>query len=343
MKDAGKSDEFGAPIAQPSPTGRLIAPRIAAIAAPSLIGGLIGGETGLVLGVLIGLIYVACAGIASGHYALDLHKSEVLDRFNAPETYHVTEQIAVELGIEPPSLHSINVERAQMCVHAVGLGRHAQGRIGISRTLLQNADEVLLRHLIALAMARIWTGEATIMSAAVALAGLPLQLAQSSMMNGGPDSKLQDMECGLSPIGKCFLIVLAPISRMILSLAGASTSPMRADLAALRLGRLRFEPVELESAMRWLQDQQSPVVHDPMAEYNPAESAVYLVSPFEVDFAGRVPIDNLPLWKRARFLVTSAVPDLESRISRIHERAAQKPGSPGAKPEESPSPVYFDS
>jgi Zn-dependent protease with chaperone function len=320
---------------QPSPAQRLLAPRAAAVCAATVVGFLISPHAGAWIGFAIGVVYVIAAGIAAGHYALDLHNAEVLDSARAPETTAVTEEIATELGILPPDIYRIDVERPQMCVSAVGAGRHVHGRIGVSRALLQQADEVQLRQLLALAMARIWTGEATIMSAAAALAGLPLQFAQSKLLNGSPDWKMNDLECGLSPFGKFVLVVVAPFSRMILRLAGATGSVFRSDQAALRLGQRRFHANALENAIRWLHDQQSPVIHDPITVYNPAEVTLFLVSPFEVDFQGSVAGAELPLWKRARFLVTSVVPHMELRIQRIRERASEM-GPPKVRPTSEP-------
>ena len=302
---------------------RMVGPRVTAVAVAGVLGFLVDGRYGLAFGAIAGLAYILGAGIAAGHYAMDLHEARVLDTGRAPATNQLTESMAGDLGIEPPSVYRIEVERPQICVTAVGFGRQVQGKIGVSYELLQKADDEQLPQLIALAMARIWSGEATIMSSAATIAGFPLQLARSHLVNGSADWKIHDLECGMSPIGKFILIVSAPFSRQILRLAGAAVSVLRSDRAALRLRHGRFAAPDLENAIRWLHHQQSPVVRDPINEYNPAEVVLFLVSPFEVDFEQPGATTELPLWRRARFLVTSVVPHLELRLQLLRDRVAE--------------------
>jgi Zn-dependent protease with chaperone function len=300
-------------------------PRLITIAVYTVVGAMIHGRIGLVLGFIVGMALVIAAGAAAGNYPLDLHEGKVLDSLRGREAYQVVEVLCRELGIDPVPVYETGLDEAQVSVCATGYGRHVRGRIGLSRGLLRMASSEHLQTLITLAVARIWCGEATVMSMACSLAGMPMQLAQARGINGSPRSRWRDRSCGLSPLGKMLLIVLSPFSRLVLSLAEVAGGVLRSDQAALRIKGGIASPAEAAEALNWLSEHRAKTAIDPVGRYNPAEAALYLVSPFESDFSNERNASEIPTWQRSRFIVTSIVPRLEFRLRRLQPEPAPKP------------------
>ena len=299
---------------------RMIAPYMETVLLFAGIGLIVGWIWGAVIAALIGSLYTVIAWGSAGSYLYDLHEGELLDVSRAPETYKFSEEMAESLGIEPPTIYRMDVDQPQICVSAVGKGSRVQGRIGISKGFFEHIHSDQLQVLLAISMARIATGEATLISKATALACFPLQFAQSRSVNFSIGPIVADPQCGLNFLGKFFLILFTPLSRAVLATAQVSFSVLRCDLAATRIGHRSFEPIRVEAALRWLQKQQPPALHDPMVDFNPAEASAFLVSPFETDFdpETRAAAEaQLPLWKRCRFIVSSAAPSLATRIASL--------------------------
>ncbi len=304
---------------------RMLAPYLVTVLLFAVVGLIFGWLWGAAVAAVLGSLYTFIAWASAGSYLYDLHEGELLDVSRAPETYKFSEEMAESLGIDPPTIYRMNVDQPQICVSAIGTGSRARGRIGISKGFFEHIHSDQLQVLLAVSMARIATGEATLISKASALACFPLQFAQSRSVNFSIGPIVADPECGLNFLGKFFLIVFTPLSRIVLALAQVRVSVLRCDLASTRIGHRSFEPIRVEAALRWLQKQQPPALTDPMVDFNPAEASAYLVSPFETDFdpETRAATVQPPLWKRCRFLVSSAAPSLAERIAALESAGAK--------------------
>ena len=313
----------------------MVAPYLVTVLLFALVGLICGWLWGAVIAAVIGSLYTVIAWVAAGSYLYDLHEGELLDVSRAPETYKFSEEMAESLGIEPPTIYRMDVEQPQICVSAIGKGSRVRGRIGISKGFFEHIHSDQLQVLLAISMARIATGEATLISKATALACFPLQFAQSRSVNFSIGPIQADPQCGLNFLGKFFIILFTPLSRAVLALAQVSRSVQRCDLASTRIGHRSFEPIRVEAALRWLQKQQPPALHDPMMDFNPAEASAFLVSPFETDFDPETrtaaEAQTPPLWKRCRFMVSSAAPSLAARITGL-ETIGSKPQKPSSQP-----------
>lgn len=316
---------------------RMIAPYLVTVLLFAVVGLIFGWLWGAVIAAVLGSLFTVIAWGAAGSYLYDLHEGELLDVSRAPETYKFSEEMAQSLGIEPPTIYRMDVEQPQICVSATGKGHRVRGRIGISKGFFEHIHSDQLQVLLAVSIARIATGEATLISKATALACFPLQFAQSRSVNFSLGPVVVDPQCGLNFLGKFFLILFTPFSRAVLMLAQVSPSVHRCDSAATRIGQRSFEPIRVEAALRWLQKQQPPALHDPMVDFNPAEASAFLVSPFETDFdpetRAAVEAQPPPLWKRCRFMVSSAAPSLAARIAALETAGSQssKPSTPAGR------------
>lgn len=318
-------DHAGGPaptrIAQPrfrslsSAPARLIWPRLVAITIVCFVGMVIWGWPGLFVGMFFSIAVVIFAWTAAGHYPLDLHDGKVLDVNLSPDTFRHVESITEDLKIEQPALWLIDVEEPQMCACASGLGNRIRGRIGISKALLREASDLELYSLLAIACVRIASGEATINSASAALAGIPLQLALAPGLNFQIGNVWRrDPSCGLTPLGKFLLIIMAPMARAALAMGDVTMSVLTTDIEATKLMGYSSG---IGNALRWISEPKAPILMDPVWTYNPAEAALYIVSPFDRDFDITQPSSTLPLWMRARFLITGLVPNTDLRIARL--------------------------
>lgn len=284
-----------------------------------LIGSLLLGTFGMLLGLVLAIAWGLCALAGADRYAIALHGGRLLNRIEAPNLHDMADALAGEAGIDAPTLYALPFNEPNVVVCAAR-SRSGQARIAVTNGLALHLEREEVRALLALAITRIATGEASVVSLSAAMAGLPLQLASSSFVNFTAGDFLKiDPECGLTAVGKAFLIVAAPFAWLTNRVAGLASGCLAADAAAARFLADRGELARaLEKAAAAI---PSPDFGSTVG-YNPGTAPAFLVSPFEgtrglsPDPAVQPQTDR-PLWQRARLWVARQTPIVRMRASAL--------------------------
>lgn len=289
-----------------------------------LLGGLVAGAFGMLVGLVLAVAWTLCSLAGADRYAVVAHGGRLLNRIEAPNLHDIVDALAGEAGIEPPSLYALPFSDPNVVVSASR--RKGQARIGVTNGLALHLERNEVRALLALAIARIAAGEASVISLSTTMAGLPQQFAMSSFVNFTAWGFLWiDPECGLTVIGKGVVVLAAPFSWLTNRICGIAGSCLDTDAAAARfLGEGREIARALEKAAAAI---PAPGFGSTTG-YNPGTAPAFLVSPFEgtrgvsSDPATQPELIQ-PLWQKARLWAARQTPPVAVRASALLGRPLQ--------------------
>jgi heat shock protein HtpX len=239
-----------------------------------VIGGLIGGSSGLILFAVIAVIFNLAMYWFSGPIALKMNHAQEVSEAEAPELHRMIAQLADRARLPKPRVYMTPAEQP----NAFATGRspkHAAVAVtqGIMRALSPRELEGVLAH----EMSHIRNRDILIASIAAMVAGAIAAIAnflQFSFLFGGSDD-----DSGLGIIGTIATIILAPIAAAIIQLAISRQREFQADATG---AQLIGDPNPLADALETL-ERGSEVI--PM-QVNPATAPMYIVNPLAA-FGGR--------------------------------------------------------
>ena len=261
-----------------------------------LLGGVIGGVSGILLMAIVAVVFNFAMYWGSGSSALKMAHAVPVSAQQAPELHAMIGRLANRAGVPMPGVYITPDQQA----NAFACGRNPRHSAiavtqGIQHQLTMRELEGVLAH----EMAHIRNRDILIASVAAMVAGAISAIAtwlQFSMLFGGDD------EGGLGIIGTLAAVIIAPIAATIIQLAISRQREYQADLTG---AELLGDPEPLASALENLQRGAEQV---PM-QVNPAAAPMYIVNPLAA-LHGRGPSKLFP-----------PPPPMEERIRRLRALA----------------------
>ena len=258
-----------------------------------LLGGLIGGSTGIIVMVVVAVVFNFAMYWGSGKMALKMSHAVAVDEQYAPELHQMIERLAQRAGVPKPGVYVTPDQQA----NAFACGRNPKHSAiavtqGIQHQLTMRELEGVLAH----EMAHIKNRDILIASVAAMAAGAISAVAnwlQFSLFFGGSDD-----EGGLGLIGTLAAVIIAPIAATIIQLAISRQREYQADLTG---AELLGDPEPLADALENLQRGAEQI---PM-QVNPAAAPMYIVNPLAA------------LHGRGVSKMFSTHPPMEERIRRL--------------------------
>jgi heat shock protein HtpX len=239
--------------------------------------GAIFGTGGLVIGAVIGLLFVGGMYWFSDKIAIAAARAKPVTREQAPRLYEIVEDLARRNDMPMPRLY-VSPE-PQPNAFATGRNpRHAV--VAVTEGILQALDDDELRGVLAHELSHVRNRDILIgsVAAAVALAiTFIARIALFSAIFGGGD----DDDGGGNIIGLLALAILAPIAAGLIQMALSRSREYQADASGAHLIG------EGEPLARALQKIEAAAKRTPM-NVNPAEASAYIINPLtgrKVNFA----------------------------------------------------------
>src|SRR5262245_3640037 len=254
------------------------------------------GTGGLVIGAVLGLLFVGGTYWFSDKIAVAAARAKPVSREEAPRLYAIVEDLARRDGIPMPRLY-VSPEQ-QPNAFATGRGPK-KAVVCCTAGVLQVLDDDELRGVLAHELSHVKNRDVLIgsVAAAVALAiTFVARIAMFSAIFGGGDDE------GGNIFGLIALAILAPIAAGLIQMALSRSREYQADASGAHLIG------EGEPLARALQQIEAAAKRTPM-DVNPAEATAYIVNPLtgrKVNFAN----------------LFSTHPPTEARIARLrhHDR-----------------------
>lgn len=259
-----------------------------------LVGGALGGTTGMTIALLFAVTINMAAWWFSDRLALKMSSAREVTSAEAPELHRMVEMLAQRAGIPKPSVHVIDSPTP----NAFATGRSpAKGAVAFTTGIMQVLSRDELAGVIAHELAHIKHRDTLISSIAATIAGAISMIADMalwSMIFGGGDEE----EGGGA--GGFVMLILAPIAALIIQMAISRSREFVADAEG---ARILGDPQPLADALRKI---EMSVKQRPM-EVSPATSHLYIINPVFGGLAG----------------LFSTHPATEKRIARLQELRSQ--------------------
>ena len=236
------------------------------------------GQTGLVIGLGIGLLLVGGSYWFSDRLAVTAAGAKPVDERAAPRLYAIVRELAAQRGMPMPRVYLSPA--AQPNAFATGRNpRHAV--VAVTAGILEVLDEDELRGVLAHELSHVRNRDILIGSVAAAVAMGITFVARIAMwgaiFGGGGDD-----DDGGNILGLLALTILAPIAAVLLQMALSRSREFEAD----------HDGAELlgtgEPLARALEKIEAYAKRVPM-NVNPAQATAYIVNPLtgrRVNFAG---------------------------------------------------------
>jgi heat shock protein HtpX len=252
------------------------------------------GQGGLIIGLVIGLVFVGSMFWFSDKIAVAAARAKPVSRDEAPRLYEIVEDLARRNEMPMPRLYVS--PQPQPNAFATGRGpKHAV--VAVTQGILDVLDDDELRAVLAHELSHVRNRDILIGSVAAAIALAITFIARIAMFGaifGGGDD-----EGGGNIFGLLALAILAPLAAGLIQMALSRSREYQADASGARLLG------EGEPLARALQKIEAYAKRIPM-DVNPAEASLYIVNPLtgrQVNFAK----------------LFSTHPPTEDRIARLRE------------------------
>lgn len=259
------------------------------------LGWMIGGQTGMLIALVIALGTNIFAYWNSDQMVLRMYNAQEIDARSAPELYGLVEQLAGRAQLPMPRVYIID----QPQPNAFATGRDPQhAAVAVTTGLMRILSHQELAGVLAHELAHVRNRDTLIMTVTATLAGALGMLANFGLFFGGN----RDSQTGI--ITNILAVILAPMAAMLVQFAISRTREYAADRAG---AEICGHPLWLASALQKLEQGARRISND-AAETNPATAHLFIVNPLH----GRS-FDNL----------FSTHPSTENRVRALRELAGR--------------------
>lgn len=261
------------------------------------IGGIIGGESGMMIAFFFALVTNFVSYWFSDKIVLMLYKAREISEDQQPQLFNIVRKLSGKAGIPMPRVYIMD----NPTPNAFATGRNpANAAVACTTGILEILNEEELSGVIAHELAHVKHRDILISTIAATLVGtitMVARMAGWAAMFGGNRDRDDDGDGGLSAL---FLIILAPVAATLIQLAISRSREYAADEGG---AAICGSPLGLASALNKLQYGNERI---PM-NANPTSAHMFIVS---------------PLNGRSFTKLFSTHPPIEERIKRLQEIAS---------------------
>jgi heat shock protein HtpX len=261
------------------------------------IGFFIGGQSGMIIALLIAGGMNLFTYWNADKMVLSMYGAHEVDERQAPELYALVRQLAANAGLPMPRVYIM--ENPQPNAFATGRNpEHAA--VAVTTGLMQMVNRDELAGVLAHELGHVKHRDTLLMTLTATIAGAISMLANFGFYFGG--ARNDNNNVGL--IGSILLLILGPLAAGLVQMAISRTREYEADRLGAEISR---SPLSLASALRKIAGAAEQIPNMP-AERNPASAHLFIVNPLS-----GARMDNL----------FSTHPNVENRIARLNEIARE--------------------
>ncbi len=235
-----------------------------------VLGYFIGGQSGMMIALVVALGMNAFAYWNSDKMVLRMHNAQEIDAQAAPDLFRMVEQLCRRAGLPMPRIYIIHTDQP----NAFATGRNPQNAaVAVTTGLIERLSREELAGVVAHELAHISNHDTLIMTITATLAGALSMLANFGLFFGGANSDARNNPLG--PIGMILMVILAPMAAMLVQMAISRSREYEAD----RIGaEICGQPMWLASALERI-DAYAQRIDNHAAERNPATAHMFIINP----------------------------------------------------------------
>ena len=261
-----------------------------------IFGRLLGGQTGMVLALVLAAGMNFFAYWFSDKMVLAMHRAKPVTREQAPQLYEILEALTARAGTPMPKLYIVEADAP----NAFATGRNpSHAAVAVTTGILRLLDRSELEGVLAHELAHVKNRDILISSIAATMAGAITMLANMAKWGaifGGFGGRDNDRDGGGNIIGVLAMAILAPLAAMIIQLAVSRSREYQADATG---AAVTGNPYGLASALQKLEDYGKRV---PPLQVSPSMNHMYISN---------------PLSGRSMMALFSTHPPMKERIRRL--------------------------
>lgn len=259
------------------------------------IGYLIGGQSGMLIALIIAAGMNVFSYWNSDKMVLRTYRAQEVDERSAPEYYGMVRKLAQNAGLPMPKVYLYDSPQP----NAFATGRNPQNAaVAASTGILKMLSYEELAGVMAHELSHVQHRDTLTMTITATLAGAISMLGQFAFFFGG--NRNNNNPFGF--VGVLVAMIVAPMAAALVQMAISRTREYAADR---RGGEICGNPLWLASALRKIQ-HGNEVIHNERAERNPATAHMFIINPL----SGQN-MDNL----------FSTHPNTENRVAALQDQA----------------------
>lgn len=243
-----------------------------------VIGGAIGGQSGMIVAFLMALAMNFFSYWFSDKIVLRMYGAKPIAESDAPGLYAIVRRLAARAGMPVPPVYLIPSDTP----NAFATGRNPQhAAVAVTQGILRILGENELEGVLAHELSHVKNRDVLISTIAATLGGAITYLAHMLQWGAFLGHRDADSEDRGNPIAGLLLAILAPIAAMLVQMAVSRSREFQADATGARLaGRTGG----LASALQKLE----VAVHAAPMDANPATAHLFIVNPLSGDTVSRL-------------------------------------------------------
>jgi heat shock protein HtpX len=262
------------------------------------VGGALGGQSGLVMGLAFAGLTNFAAYWWSDKVVLRMHGAQEVSAHEAPDLHRMVQQLAQRATIPMPKIFIIPEEAP----NAFATGRNPEhAAVAVTQGIMRVLNREELNGVLAHELAHVKNRDTLIMTVAATLAGALSMIANMAMwgaMLGG--GRADTEENGSHPVAGLIGIIIAPVAASLIQMAISRSREFMADAAGARFSGT---PLALANALRKIETWSREI---PMSTGSPASAHMFIINPFSGGGLVRL---------------FSTHPSTEERVKRLEEMA----------------------
>ncbi|MGE7370536.1 zinc metalloprotease HtpX [Neorhizobium sp. NPDC001467] len=267
------------------------------------IGLLIGGQSGMLIALLIAAGMNLFSYWNSDRMVLAAYHAQQVDERNAPEFYHMIRDLSANAGLPMPKVYIYDNPQP----NAFATGRNPQNAaVAASTGLLERLTPQEVAGVMAHELAHIQNRDTLTMTITATLAGAISMLGNFAFLFSGN----RNSNNPLGVVGVIIAMIVAPFAAMIVQMAVSRTREYAADR---RGAEICGNPMWLASALEKIAGAAHAIPNED-AERNPATAHMFIINPLSGER-----MDNL----------FSTHPNTDNRIAALRQMAGSF-GGPGS-------------
>jgi len=235
------------------------------------VGQALGGQSGLMLGLIFAAVMNVGAYWWSDQIVLRMYRAQEVSPAQAPALWSMVSELAQRANLPMPRVYII----PEQAPNAFATGRNpANAAVAVTAGLLDMLDRQELAGVLAHELSHVKHRDTLIMTIAASLAGAMSMIANMAMwgalLGGGDD----DDDGAVNPIGGLLGVLIAPLAASLIQMAISRSREFMADEESAYLTR---QPLALAQALSKLEAWKERL---PMHAGSPATAHLFIVNPF---------------------------------------------------------------
>jgi len=232
------------------------------------IGAMIGGQTGMMLALIVALGMNFFSYWFSDTMVLKMYNAREVDESSAPQFYAMVRELAAKAELPMPRVYVINEDAP----NAFATGRNpSHAAVAATTGIMRVLSERELRGVMAHELAHVKHRDILISTVSATMAGAISMLANFAMFFGGRDSEGRHS----NPLVGILVAILAPIAASVIQMAISRAREFEADRGGAEISG---DPQALASALTKIQRFAQGIPLE-AAERHPETAQMMIMNP----------------------------------------------------------------